>query len=336
MATDDGLTTLARAGMLGRSEAFRRLVADIRRLAVADVPVLLQGETGTGKELVARAIHYLGARRDGPFVPVDAGALPDTLFERELFGHLRGAFTDARRDAQGLIAQAERGTLFFDELHTLDKRSQAALLRFMQDHTYRPLGAQRLQHADVRIVAATNRRLDEGVAQGWFREDLYYRVNVATIDLPSLRERAEDIPMLAANFLERLCAHYRCGDRRFDAAFLAWMAQQRWPGNVRELENFVHREFLRSESRVLALDPGRASDAGARDDATCRPFKLARALALTQFETGYLRALLAATRGNVSEAARRAGKERRVFGRLLKKHNIARTDFTRTMSGDSR
>jgi DNA-binding NtrC family response regulator len=316
---------LARIGFVGASVPFRGMLGEVRRLARVDALVLLQGETGTGKELAARAIHYLGARAARPFIPVDCGALPENLFESEVFGYSRGAFTDARRDMRGLIAQAEAGTLFIDEVHTLSKRSQASLLRFLQDGTYRPLGSERLQFADVRVIAAANCRLDAAVANGSFRADLYFRLSVATLDLPSLRERVEDIPLLVTDFLAKLCRRYRTARRTFDAAALAWLAAQPWLGNVRELEHFVHRAFLRTDADVLTLDG--ASDACGAGSRAPEQFNSARAAALARFEITYLRNLLAATGGNVSEAARRAGKDRRVFGRLMRRHGIDRVDF---------
>jgi two-component system response regulator GlrR len=323
---------LDRVGLIGQSPAHRRAIAALSRFAAVDAPVLLQGPTGTGKELAARAIHYLSARRSCPFIPIDCGALPDTLFEGELFGHARGAFTDARQQMRGLIAQGERGTLFIDEIHTLGKRSQASLLRFLQDRTYRPLGSERASVADVRIVVATNRSLEEGVSRGWFRDDLYYRLNVASIALPPLSERADDIPLLVNLFLARFAQRYRLPPKRFDAGALSWLTTRPWPGNVRELENFIHREFLRSESDIITYEALLAEHGSGHEAASCRlppPFNAARAEALAKFEAGYLRTLLAAAGGNVSEAARRAGKERRLFGRMMKRNGIGREEFQR-------
>ncbi|MFC4158650.1 sigma-54 interaction domain-containing protein [Chitinimonas lacunae] len=315
-----------RMGLVGRSEPFLQAMAAISRLARVDVPVLIYGETGTGKELAARALHYLGKRGDRPFVPVDCGALPETLFEDELFGHVRGAFTDARSNAAGLIAQAEGGTLFFDEIHVLSARSQAALLRFLQDFTYRPLGATQSRHADVRILAATNRDLCQGVEQGWFREDLSYRLNVANVRMPSLRERPGDIPQLVAACVSRFCARYGKSACRFDEASLAWIASQPWRGNVRELENFVQRALLACEGELIQLEDcaGKTVETAAL---AMPSFNQARAQAIVAFESAYLRAVLAQSQGNVSAAARQAGKERRVFGRLLKKHGIDRSEY---------
>jgi two-component system response regulator GlrR len=327
-AVDEVEATLAKVGLIGRSEAFRSTVQALRRLAAVDTVVLLVGATGTGKELVTRAIHYLSTRRGGPFIPVDCGALPESLFEGELFGHTRGAFTDARMDMRGLIAQAEGGTLFIDEIHTLSLRSQAATLRFLQDGAYRPLGASQVRRANVRIVAASNRSLEEGTRAGWFREDLFYRLDVATLHLPSLAERREDIPLLATMFLDRLVQRYGIGPCRFDAGTLVCLASRPWRGNVRELENFVHREFLRVGGPVIVSDGGDEATAAQADrPAPETPFNAARAEVLASFEVNYLRTLLAATGGNVSEAARRARKERRLFARMLKRHGIARDEF---------
>uniref|UniRef100_UPI003F4950D2 sigma 54-interacting transcriptional regulator n=1 Tax=Cupriavidus necator TaxID=106590 RepID=UPI003F4950D2 len=320
-------------GLLGSSQALRRAMAIVARLARVEVPVLIVGETGTGKELVARSLHYSGRRRDRPFVPVDCGAMPETLFESELFGHVRGAFTDARHDATGLVTQAEGGTLFFDEIHALSLRSQAALLRFLQDFRYRPLGAVQCRDADVRIVAATNRELKQGAEDGWFREDLLYRLNVANVYMPSLRERPEDIPELIEFFIARFCARYGWPRGHFDEASLAWILAQPWRGNVRELENFVQRCLLSCDGRTVHAEGCAAAlpcpgDGRASQVALCMPpFKQARDQAMATFEAAYLRAALARSHGNVSAAAREAGKERRTFGRLLQKHGIDRADF---------
>ena len=319
------VNVLKRVGFVGGSEPYRHLIAEIARFAKVDVLVLLEGETGTGKELAARAIHYLGARASQPFVPCDCGALPETLFEGEVFGHARGAFTDARREMRGLVTQAESGTLFIDEVHTLSKRSQGALLRFLQDGSYRPLGSERLCRADVRVIAAANCSLEQAVAAGSFRADLFYRLGVAMVELPNLRDRVEDIPLLAADFLAKLSRRYGAPMRCFDQSALAWLMARSWPGNIRELEHFVHREFLRSEGPTLFLENCRTC--AAKPVAELMAFNTARASAVAEFEARYLRLLLAATQGNVSEAARRAGKDRRVFGRLIKKYGINRIKF---------
>ncbi|MEF7614178.1 sigma-54 dependent transcriptional regulator [Aquincola sp. MAHUQ-54] len=315
-----------RVGLVGCSAAYRDLVDALRRCAGLDATVLLEGATGTGKELAARALHYLGRRRGGPFVPVDCGALPETLFEGELFGHARGAFTDARRDMHGLVAQARGGTLFIDEIHTLAPRSQAALLRFLQDHRFRPLGGEQWVEADVRVVAAANRSLEQGVREGWFRGDLYFRLNVVGVRLSTLAERAEDVPMLVHAMLARLAAHYGVAPRAFDAAALAQLCSAPWPGNVRELENVVHRSFLQCDGEGPLTLPGGTGPAAAPAPAPL-DYNGERAALLCAFEAAYLRRILTAAHGNVTQAARLAGKERRLFGRMLKRQGIARADF---------
>lgn len=322
------LDGLARMGLAGHSAVFLHAVEQLARLARVDVPVLLCGETGTGKELAARVIHYLSRRRERPFVPVDCGALPESLFAGELFGHVRGAFTDASHDAPGLVAQAEGGMLLFDEIHVLSLNSQAALLRFLQDFQFRPLGGRQARQADVRIVAASNRDLDVQVEHDAFREDLLYRLNVASVRMPSLRERCDDIPELAELCAARFCARYGRGPCHFDDATLAWMQAQPWRGNVRELDNFVQRCLLACDGSVAHAD-GAAAGAAAADQASAPvpPFNQARAQALDAFEMRYLKQALARNHGNVTAAARQACKERRVFGRLLKKHGIERDDY---------
>jgi DNA-binding NtrC family response regulator len=320
-------------GLAGESDAFRNALRLTEKFASYEVPVLLEGETGTGKELCARALHYLGPRRRQPFVPVNCGALPDTLIENELFGHASGAYTGARGAMEGVVAQAEGGTLFFDEVHCLSPKGQATLLRFAQDLNYRPLGASSTpRRANVRLVAATNQCLWDCVGAGGFREDLYYRLNVGYVRLPPLRERRQDIPLLVDELVQKLCTRYGTEPRRFDPVSLAWLSGQPWKGNVRELENVVQRAFMLSERSIIRIDPLRVTGetmGGSSGVGSGACFKDARLRALTRFEGDYLRNMLAATTGNVTEAARLAGKDRRVFGRLMKKHGIDRREFVR-------
>jgi two-component system response regulator GlrR len=328
------------ANLVGCSPAFQNTVQLIRHIAETDAPVLIEGETGTGKEVAARAIHYSGARQDRPFVAVNCGALPEQLIENELFGHARGAYTDARGSHTGLVALADGGTLFLDEVESLCARGQVALLRFLQDLRYRPLGGQREEHADVRIIAATNVSLWEMVVAKQFRPDLYYRLQILFLRLPPLRERAGDAGVLASHFVNAFGVRYGWPRRRLAPDSIASLDRYNWPGNVRELENLVHRAMLLSSEPVVSVPAEWLGAAPAADDtaahatappaaADCFGLRLmeAKARMLDQFERIYLSRALAQAGGNVSEAARRSGKERRAFGKLLRKYSIDKRMF---------
>jgi two-component system, NtrC family, response regulator GlrR len=341
---------VARLNLLGTSTAFRALLETIDRFAGCDATILIHGETGTGKELAARAMHYLSARGKGPFIPINCGLIPDALIGSELFGHSRGAFTDAREARDGLVAQAEGGTLFLDELEALSLGGQVALLRFLQDHEYRPLGASSARTANVRVIGATNEDLDELVKHGRFRRDLLYRLNVLSVAVPALRARGDDVVVLARACLAKLAASYRTPERRLRSEAVAALRAYDWPGNVRELENLIHREFLLTDDAELHLAslpragrvpetdrriaPRRRSDAAvlgteppARTPLTEVAFRVAKAQAIASFERDYVRELLARAGGNVSLAARLAGKERSRLNRLLRKHRISAQEF---------
>ena len=323
---DDVSAAFAHLNLIGRSPSFLAAVRMIERIAGCDATVLIHGETGTGKELVARAIHYLGARRNAPFVPINCGAIPETLIESELFGHVRGAFTDAKQARIGLVAQAAGGTLFLDEVDSLSARSQVALLRFLQDREYRPVGGQAVQHTDVRVIAATNNDLGAMAGRGDYRQDLLFRLNVLPIQLPPLREREDDALLLADQFVRRLCEQYRTGPRTLDPGYRASLRDRRWPGNVRELENLIHRAFLLSDGPVIELPDQPRAVVRARDRQALS-FQAAKAQAIERFERNYLVDLLTESGGNVSLAARLSGKERSRLGKLLKKHGLASDDF---------
>jgi len=336
---------LARLNLLGESAAFHRLLNQIERFASCDATVLIDGETGTGKELAARAIHYLSARRGGPFIPINCGSIPDSLIGSELFGHCRGAFTDAREARQGLIAQADSGTLFLDELEALSARGQVALLRFLQDYEYRPLGASRSETANVRIVGATNANLDVLSQRGEFRRDLFYRLSVLVVETPPLRSRDDDAVILARAFMENLNVRYGGAARTLHPDSLASLRNHDWPGNIRELENLVHREYLLSDSdaiRVrpvcvqaqLAVDANTNIDADTNTDTdagtqtltlTGMKFRQAKARAIEEFERAYVAELLTRSGGNISLAARLAGKERSRLGRLVRKYRLSQS-----------
>jgi DNA-binding NtrC family response regulator len=319
------MNQFVRLNLLGSSESMQAVRRQIEKIASVDVPVTVLGETGTGKEVAVRAIHDLGERLQFPFIPVNCGALPEMLVESELFGHERGAFTDAKLESQGLIGEAEGGTLFLDEIDSLGLKAQASLLRFLQDGTYRRVGGTRIRRANVRIVVATNANLVDLAEARQFRRDLLYRLDVVTLRLPPLRERAGDTIELAHVFLDRLRSRYGKHEMRFHAESLTYLNEHRWPGNIRELENAVHRGFLLAEDHLLRLDPAASSArASAEESIQLRSFKTEKAAAIANFEIDYLRRLLAESNGNLSQAARLAGEERSAFGKLVRKHGLAR------------
>ena len=313
--------------IVGASAAHQRMVLQLERIAATEAPALIEGETGSGKELAARVIHYGGLRSARPFVPVNCGALPETLIESELFGHERGAFTDARHARAGLVAEANGGTLFLDEVDALSSKAQVTLLRFLQDQRYRPLGTARELSTDVRVVAASNRPLAALVAEGGFRADLMYRLKILHLELPPLRERSGDVELLVAHFIRRFSAKYGLPAKTLSAQDLQWLRSQAWPGNIRELENWVHREFLMGGGIPVRQEPppqDETATAGDWDDSGFRRFQVAKAEAVRLFEQDYLQRALRQAEGNVTRAAQMVGKERRAFGKLLKKHGIER------------
>lgn len=329
---------LQELNLVGTSPTFLTVVGLIRKVAMTDASVLALGETGTGKEVAARAIHYLGARHEHPFIPVNCGGLPEQLIENELFGHERGAFTDAREARAGVLAQAQGGTLFLDEVDSLPLKGQVSLLRFLQDQHYRPVGSPRERHADVRVIAAGSADLSRRVETGAFRPDLFYRLRVLTVDLPPLRERAGDAVLLAQHFLRLYSLRYAKSAKRLDATSMGWINAYAWPGNVRELENLVLREFLLAEGEWVSLRPpvSQGDRRTGRDrrhaDLLGLDFNAAKSRVIEAFEKDYLRRLLADTNGNVTRAAVRCGKERRALGKLIKKLGLSR-DFSEPQDG---
>jgi two-component system, NtrC family, response regulator GlrR len=322
----------AAAAFIGESPLFKEALRLIHRLATCEATALIQGETGTGKELAARAIHYCGRRRQFPFIPVNCGAIPDNLVENELFGHRRGAYTDARESEPGIVASAAGGTLFLDEIECLSARSQSVLLRFLQDQVYRPLGARESVVANVRIVAASNCDLAKLVQQNVFRQDLLYRLAVIPVTLPPLRERPGDVILLANEFMRRFAAQYNEPQRPLDSGFIGQLERHSWPGNVRELENLIHREFLLRDAKASVSDvtastgPGDPLDASEPGEPVV-DYVTAKMRVIENFDRAYLRRVLAVTRGNVTQAARLAGKERRAFGKLIRRYSISTADF---------
>jgi DNA-binding NtrC family response regulator len=311
--------------LVGETLAFTAVITKIPVVAKCEASVLISGETGTGKELCARAIHYLSPRAGKPFVPVDSGAIPTELTENELFGHVRGAFTGASSSQQGLIREADGGTLFLDDVDCLPLLAQVKLLRFLQEKEYRRLGSPKLQQANVRIIAATNRDLSEEVREAKFRDDLYYRLNIIPLMLPPLRERREDIPLLARHFLEKYTTESNKQVAGFTSKAMERLILYDWPGNVRELEYVVERAVVLSEHPVI-----RGSDiflSVQRDTKQRESFKEAKATIITHFEKSYIKGLLLVHHGNISKAARAAQKNRRAFWQLIRKHRIDVQDF---------
>jgi transcriptional regulator with PAS, ATPase and Fis domain len=319
---------------LGASAEIRRVYAILERVAPTDATILIQGETGTGKEALALAIHEASERADGPFIAVDCGAIAENLFESELFGHVRGAFSGAVIDRTGLFEQANGGTLFLDEIGELPLSLQPKLLRVLEMREIRRVGASTTRRVDVRVLAATNRMVARQVNEGTFREDLYYRLAVLEVIIPPLRARREDIPPLAAHF-------YRTFSGRNDALppeFLATLAARAWPGNVRELRNFIERSVslgwvTRQSDKPMGLSatapPGLPASAPPGLEALLPmdlPLKEARELWTNRFESLYVSALLRRCHGNVTRAAELAGVNRRSLQRLMAQHGIRSGD----------
>ena len=322
---DKLLEEFAAFNLYGCSKQFIDLVEIIKKMAHCDAPILIQGETGTGKENTARAIHYLSERKNSAFVPINCGAISENLIEAELFGHEKSAYTGAEQKKEGLIDIAHNGTLFLDEVDSLSTKAQTVLLRFLQSGEYRAVGGKNLKRADVHIITATNANLENHISRQLFRQDLFYRLKVLTIDLPPLRERPEDIHTIAKNLVKKLRIQHNAPHRVMSDSFIRWLQQQRWPGNIRELENTLLREFLLCNDDMI-----NPPDEVITQDELTQPslsFKDAKNAAIARFEIAYIQKLLKLTNGNVSRAAKIAGKERRAFGKLIKKHHIERMQW---------
>jgi transcriptional regulator with PAS, ATPase and Fis domain len=308
-------TRFAHAEIVGESAAVKRLLVLVERVATSDVPILLRGESGSGKELVARAVHSSSGRAERPFVSENCGALPETLLESALFGHVRGAFTGALRPRIGLFEAADGGTLFLDEIGEMSLGMQTKLLRVLEDGMVRPLGSERAREVDVRVIAATHRDLEQMVSERSFREDLYYRLNVIALPIPPLRERSSDIPLLVRHFLEK----HGPADRKPTIARDALEALTRhpWPGNVRQLENELRRALLLSDGQIrrehltIAGAEGEPVDLGL--DVRARVDRL---------EAELVREALARTNGNQTQAAKLLGVSRFGLSKMLKRLRV--------------
>jgi DNA-binding NtrC family response regulator len=317
--------TYAFGDIVGRSPAMQEVFETIQRIAETDVDVLILGETGTGKELVARSVHQRSRRRSHRFVPVDCGAIPEDLLESELFGHERGAFTGAHTKSMGLMEFAHEGTFFLDEIAELPVRLQAKLLRALQERRLRRVGGTGEIEADVRVISATSQDLNEAVRQGRFRSDLFYRINVARVVLPPLRDRPEDIPLLAEQFIERFAREMGKDVSEADPEVLEVLLGYPWPGNVRELQNVVKRALTMAPRPVIAvgdLPDEVVATAGGRPGGRCSGFFDLREQHTARFERDYLMGLLQSCKGDVSRAAREAGVPRGTLYRFLNKHEL--------------
>jgi len=313
--------------IISRSSRMAEALAEARMVAQSDASVLLRGESGTGKELLAQAIHQAGPRASKPFVAVNCGAIPEALLESELFGHVKGAFTDAVANHKGLFQAADGGTLLLDEIGDMPPALQIKLLRVLQERVVRPLGSSQSIPVDVRIISATHRDLDAAMAEGQFRADLYYRLNVVTLTLPPLSERREDIPLLANHFLLKLAAKYDKRLSGFAPEALKALSTAAWPGNVRQLYNVVEQVCALSTTPLVPL----ALVQRALRSPSVQVLTFAEAR--QRFERDYLMGLLKLTDGNVADAARLADRNRTEFYRLMQKHGLTPGHFKAENSG---
>ncbi|MGH7830980.1 MAG: sigma-54 interaction domain-containing protein, partial [Candidatus Binatia bacterium] len=302
----------------------RRVLEQVARSAKTDSTIYLHGASGTGKEVMAKAIHLAGERKDKPFVAINCAALPESLLESELFGHERGAFTGAVRTTKGLFTQANGGTVFLDEIGDMSLSIQAKLLRVLEERQFYPIGGERPVEVNVRVIVATNKDLEEGVKKNLFREDLYYRIHVIPIHLPPLKERKEDIPPLVEHFLKRYSQQMKKEVKGLTPQAMQRLMLHDWPGNVRELENVIEYAVAMTQQNVITEDFVLQTKEISAEP--LRPLKEAK----DAFEKSYLSHLLGLCEGNVSRAAKLAGKYRADFYNLLKKHEIKIEDFKKT------
>ena len=322
--------------LVGRSLAMKKVYETIAMVAATDVTVLITGESGTGKNLVARAIHSMSERKSGPFITVNCPTVPEAILESELFGYKKGAFTHATGNKTGLFQEAENGTLFLDEIGEISPSIQTKLLRVLQDKEIKPLGDTRVIRVNTRIIASTNRNLPELIKKGMFREDFYYRLNVLPITMPPLRERVKDIPLIATHLLEKHCRKLNKPLKTFAPELMDALMNNPWEGNIRELENVIIRGILYAPGPVVDL-----SDAGMvlsdramipcdGDEAWLRTYKEAKEKALADFNQDFLARHLEKCQGNISQAARDMGLERQALQQIMKRFNIRAEDYRKS------
>jgi len=313
-------------GFIYRSKQIANVIQLIKKVAPGSLNIMVTGESGTGKELIARAIHTMSKRKDNPFVPINCGALPEHLFESELFGHERGAFTGAVKTKPGLLEFANHGTFFFDEIGDLSHTLQVKLLRMLEERKIRRVGGQNEIDIDVRIIAATNKNLERDVAERKFREDLYYRLNTIQIEVPPLRERTDDIMPLATHFMSNLCSNDDSLMRRFSTEAEEVLRSYSWPGNVRELQNIIGRTYFMSSSQIIKKDDlplnFKSNDKRMPDEFISLEYKDAKDKVIEKFELEYLTHHLKINEGNITKTAEMCGLDRRSIHRLINKYNI--------------
>ncbi len=317
--------------ILGKSKPMREIFDLIRRVADSQTNILITGESGTGKELVAKAIHFNSTRRDAPFVPVNCAAIPEHLLESELFGHVRGAFTDAKSDKRGLFEEAQKGTLFLDEISEMPMLLQAKLLRAVQEREVRRVGATRSVSVDVRIIAATNLLLSEEVREKRFREDLYYRLNVIEIRLPPLRDRKEDIPLLCDMMIQKSAVGRQKQITKITEAALGLLLDHSWPGNVRELENVIERGVTLAQGETITPNDLPLAIREAQGERHLIEESAERLLPLEEMEKLYIKRMLEKTRGNKFQAAQILGIDRKTLYRKLGEMEKVKTHTTSTV-----
>jgi len=341
--------------IVGNSNEIVHLRKKIKDLSSYMTTVLISGETGTGKELVARGLHYSGDFSGKPFIAINCSTFTDELFTSELFGYKKGAFTDAKTDKEGLISSANGGSLFLDEVDSLSLKSQASLLRVLQESEYRPIGENKTFKINVRFIFATNSDLEDRIKKGLFRQDLYFRIFILSIHIPPLRERKSDIPLLAEHFIENLNSQYCQEKKHVTSNFMNYLINHEWTGNVRELENCIHRHYLLSDGELLDIqeqdfkthkntqnlneiitetkkediDESIANISNIIEDEpnTLLNFSNAKKIAVERFEAKFVSRILYICEGNVTKAAKLCGKERRSFGKMVKKYNIKNNEI---------
>ncbi|WP_149239684.1 sigma-54-dependent transcriptional regulator [Dyadobacter sp. 32] len=309
--------------IVGKDPKLLEILETVGRVAVTDAPVLITGESGTGKELIAEALHSNSKRKTKPFVKVNLGGISSTLFESELFGHVRGAFTDAKTDRDGRFEMANHGTIFLDEIGELDLSSQVKLLRVLQERTFEPLGSSKSRTVDVRVICATNRNLEEMVARGTFREDLYYRINLITVKLPALRERPDDIPLLTEFFINNLKTIYHRPNLKLSKAASKWLKSLPLQGNIRQLKNIVERTVLLSGSDVLDVSDFQASLNQGMAASRSSALPEVGTLTLEEMEFQMIRRAMEFHQNKVSKVARSLGITRFALYRRLEKYGIS-------------